>query len=610
MPNNSQQTNLKKKDTIPFQRLEPGNWWINMRNPRLELLVYGQHISSFHIQLEYAGVRIKKTHRVENPNYLFIDLIILPSARAGIIPIQFFKNNNLIYTHSYKLLPREENSAKRKGFDSGDAIYLIMPDRFSNGNSDNNSSEEMLEKTNRRKPYGRHGGNLKGIYNHLDYIEEMGYTAIWLNPVFENNQPKASYHGYAITDFYRIDPRLGSNEMFKALTDECSKRGIKMIMDMVFNHCGNKHWWIKDLPMQDWINHWENFTRSNYRLSTISDPYVSQRDKNLSVKGWFDTHMPDLNLENSFMLTYLIQNSIWWIEYAGLNGIRMDTYPYPDKNSMATWAQQIMLEYPDFNIVGEAWISEASKLCYWQKDFPNKDGFNSHLPSLMDFPMQKSISMAFNEEEGWDTGLTRLYNTLADDHLYPKPLNLMIFADNHDTGRIYHFLGEDIAKLKMVLTYIATTRGILQIYYGTELLMSGNALDGHAHIRQNFPGGWPNDRTNAFTSAGRNTEQNEIFNHIKTLLNYRKQSLALKYGQTMHFIPENGIYVYFRYTIEQCVMIILNNNKKSKKVNTTTYNEILYKYSKGKNIMTKRTINNLQLIKIKAKSAMLIELNY
>jgi glycosidase len=608
MPNNSHQANSQKQNKIPVKKIEPDNWWVNMENPHLQLMVYGEDISSFQIQLEYRGVSIKKIHQVENPNYLFIDLTILPSARSGIIPIHFFKDDKLIYTHSYKLLPREENSAKRKGFDSGDAIYLIMPDRFSNGNTDNNNLVEMLEKNNRRKEYGRHGGDLKGIYNHLDYIEEMGYTAIWLNPVLESNQPKASYHGYAITDFYRIDPRLGSNKAFKALVDECTKRGIKMIMDMVFNHCGNKHWWMKDLPMRDWINHWENFTRSNYRLSTISDPYVSQHDKNLSVKGWFDTHMPDLNLENIFMLTYLIQNSIWWIEYAGLKGIRMDTYPYPDKNSMAIWAQRIMLEYPDFNIVGEAWISEASKLCYWQKDFPNKDGFNSHLPTLMDFPMQKAISMAFNEEEGWDTGLARLYNTLADDHLYPHPLNLMIFPDNHDTGRIYHFLGEDINKLKMALTYVATTRGILQIYYGTELLMSGNGLDGHAHIRQDFPGGWPNDQTNAFSREGRNVEQNKVFKYIKTLLNYRKQSVALKYGQTMHFIPENGIYVYFRYTVEQCIMIILNNNKHGKKINTTAFNEILHKYSRGKNIITRRTIKDLQLIKIKAKSAMLIEL--
>lgn len=609
MPHTYNLSNLKTSKNIILEKIEPSNWWVNMKDPHLQLLIYGKNISSLQVNIKHTGIRIDKINKVGNPNYLFIDLHISQEAQAGIIPIHFTINNKIVFTHPYPLFKRDENSAERKGFDSGDAIYLIMPDRFSNGNTAKNNADGMIEKVRRKASYGRHGGDLKGILNHLDYIEEMGYTAIWLNPVLENNQSHSSYHGYAITDFYQIDTRLGSNEEFKALIQACNKRGIKMIMDMVFNHCGNLHWWMNDLPMNDWVNHWGNFTRSNYRLSTISDPYVSKLDKDYSVKGWFDTNMPDLNLKNNYLLTYMIQNSIWWIEYTKLGGIRMDTYPYPDKDGMAVWTQHIINEYPHFNIVGEAWISEASKLCYWQKDFPNKDGYNSYLPSLMDFPMQEAISKAFNEEEGWNTGMTRLYNTLADDHLYPNPMNMVIFPDNHDLGRIFQLLHKDIHKLKMALSYTLTTRGILQIYYGTELLMSGDGHTGHANIRQDFPGGWPNDNINAFIKEGRTTAQNEIFDYLKKLLNYRKQSEALKYGKTLHFIPENGIYVYFRYTNHHAVMVMLNNNAKgNKKVNTLRFNEILSNYSSAKNIITERSIRNLKAINIKAKSALIIEL--
>jgi glycosidase len=554
-----------------LKRVEPTNWWVGMKDPHLQLMVYGESISSFDIKIKYKGVSVEKINKAENPNYLFIDLVVSEGTQPGVIPIHFIKDNKKAFTYEYQLLERAENSANREGFNSGDAMYLVMPDRFANGNPANDNVEGMLEKANRRLGYGRHGGDLKGIHDYLDFIEEMGYTAIWLNPVMENNQPKASYHGYAITDFYKIDARLGTNEEFKALTKECNNRGIKMIMDMVFNHCGSYHWWMDDLPMHNWINQWEEFTRSNYRLSTISDPYVSEYDKGLSVKGWFDTTMPDLNLENDYMLTYMIQNSVWWIEYAGLRGIRM--------------------------------------LCYWQKDFPNQDGYNSHLPSLMDFPMQSAISKAFCEEEGWDTGLSRLYNTIADDHLYPNPLNMVVFPDNHDEGRILYKLNNDTCKLKMALTYAATIRGILQIYYGTELLMNGNGHKGHDKIRKDFPGGWPNDTINAFTKEGRTPDQNKIFTLIKKLLNYRKQSEALKYGKTLHFIPEKGIYVYFRHTDNEAIMVVLNNNNKGvRQVDTKRFNEILSKYKTGKNIITQRTINSLNTINIKAKSALVIEL--
>ncbi len=604
----SQMTNLYSQNSRVIKKLEPSSWWVGMKDPHLQILIYGNDISKYDISIDYKDVSIQQVHKVENPNYQFIDLLISEEVKAGTFQIKLKSGNKVIETYDYILNEREEDSANRKGFGSEDAMYLIMPDRFANGNPQNDSVPGMSENANRRKDYGRHGGDLKGILDHLDYIQEMGYTAIWLNPVLENNQPRSSYHGYAITDFYQIDARLGSNEEFRELTKACEKHGIKMIMDMVFNHCGSAHWWMDDLPMHDWINQWDEFTRSNYRLSTISDPYVSKYDKDLSVKGWFDTTMPDLNLENKFMLTYMIQNSIWWIEYVGLSGIRMDTYPYPDKNGMAQWTQRILDEYPDFNIVGEAWITEASKLCYWQKDFHNRDGYNSHLPSLMDFPMQDAIKKAFNEEDSWGQGMERLYNTLADDHLYPNPLNMVVFPDNHDEGRILHSLDNDIEKLKMALAYSATTRGILQIYYGTELLMNGDGLKGHANIRKDFPGGWSKDSINAFIKEGRTAEQNQVFNYIKKLLNFRKQSDALKFGKTLHFIPEGGIYVYFRYTDNDCVMVILNNNNSAKKLDTSRFSEKLQEYSEGTNVITGRSINNLKLVNIKAKSALVIQL--
>ncbi len=355
---------MNTNNNIPFQRIEPSNWWVDMKDSGLQLLVYGKNISSYKINIEHKYVLLTKVHTLSNPNYLFLDLIISSEAKPCEFEILFAKNK-ASYKHKYSLKQRDTNSADRQGFDSSDSIYLLMPDRFANGNPTINNIPGMLEKADRKKPYGRHGGDLQGILNHLDYIQDIGFTAIWLNPVLENNQPHSSYHGYAITNFYQVDSRLGSKEEFRNLSLECNKRGIKMIMDMVFNHCGSNHWWMGDLPCEDWINQWDKYTPSNYRLSTISDPYVSYYDKKKSVKGWFDKTMPDLNLENPLLLKYMTQNSIWWIEYACLRGIRMDTYPYPDKFGMAKWVQHIMKEYPDFNIVGEAWITEPSKLCYW-----------------------------------------------------------------------------------------------------------------------------------------------------------------------------------------------------------------------------------------------------
>lgn len=591
------------------ERIEPSSWWIGFKEPTVQLMAYGKDIATLRPEVNYPGVTIERIIAVENPNYLFIDLRIEKNAKPGNVQIQFKQGNRVRTTRTLELLEREKGSAEREGFNQSDAIYLIMPDRFANANPDNDMIPGMLEKPNRAEPYGRHGGDLKGIHENLDFIKNMGFTAIWLNPVQENDQPQASYHGYAITDYYKIDRRLGSNEEYKKLVDACRARGIKMIMDMVFNHCGSKHWWMNDLPTADWVHQYPEFTRSNYRLSTVSDPYASKADLDLTVRGWFDTTMPDMNMKNELVTNYLIQNSIWWIEYAGLQGIRMDTYPYPDKDAMATWMKRIKKEYPDFTVVGESWISNPAKLVYWQKDFPNQDGYNSYMKNLMDFPMAEALGRAFNEGEGWDRGLQRLYDVLADDHLYRYPLHLVVFAENHDLGRMMHFYDGDINKMKMAIAFIGTVRGIPQWYYGSEILMGGDGGRSHAAIRQNYPGGWPGDEVNAFTHEGRTVEQNEVFDYLTKVLNYRKTSDVLHHGNTLHFIPQNEVYVYFRYFDDEAVMVMMNNNPDNNTtVEMSRFNEILKHYSRGKEVITGKQYDKLDKITVPAKSALIIEL--
>ena len=599
---------MAKNSNIALKRVEPLNWWVDMANPNLQLLVYGNNISTADVRINYQGVALKEIIKVENPNYLFVNLHIAPGTKPGSFDIEFVKDKKKVATYPYELKARESNSRLRQGFNASDAIYLVMPDRFANGNPANDDMPAMVEKCDRKAPYGRHGGDLAGIAAHLDFIGDLGMTAIWINPVQENNMPASSYHGYAITDYYLVDARFGTNNDFKQLVDQSHSKGIKIIMDMVFNHCGTRHWWMSDLPMADWINQWTDFTRSNYRLSTISDPYVSKRDYDLAARGWFDNTMADLNLRNPLMLNYLVQNSIWWIEFAGLDGIRQDTYPYPDKQGMAHWARRIAEEYPNFNIVGEAWIAQASKLCYWQKDFPNRDGFNSYLPSLMDFPIQDAIVKAFNEKAGWDSGLMRLYDVLADDHLYPNPLNMVTFGENHDVGRLLHLLKGNVQSLKMAMTFLATTRGIPQLYYGTELLMDGNGFDGHANIRLDMPGGWEGDQINGFTHQGRSSVQNDMVHHISKIFNYRKGSKVLQYGNLLHFVPQDDIYVYFRYLGSQAVMVIMNNNDEVKTVSGSDFDEFLQNYKSGIDVMTGESITALDVFSLPAKSSKVIEL--
>ncbi|SHI35525.1 Glycosidase [Tangfeifania diversioriginum] len=592
---------------IQLERVEPMFWWAGMKSPDLQLMVYGENISETDVSLEYPGVELVSVAKVQNPNYLFIDLKLSETVKPGSFVLLFQKENETVETYKYELKAREKGSASRKGFDQSDVIYLITPDRFVNGNPDNDAVESMKELPDRTDRDGRHGGDIRGIINSLDYLQDMGFTAIWLNPVLENNMTQVSYHGYSTTDFYKVDPRYGSNEEYRELNDELDKRGMKLIMDMIFNHCGSEHWWMEDLPMNDWINNYPEYKITSHRRTVNQDPHASQADYKAMVDGWFVPTMPDLNQENEFMKNYLIQNSIWWIEFVGLEGIRQDTWPYPDKQMMTEWTHRVLEEYPDFNIVGEEWSLNPAIVSYWQKGQRNFDGYECHLPSLMDFPLQDAVSRALRENEDWGSGLVTLYEMLANDFLYPNPENLVVFPDNHDMSRFFVQMGEDVELLKMGIAYFLTTRGIPQLYYGTEVLMS-HPGDHHGDIRAEFPGGWADHDINAFTGEGLTSDQKEVQNYISTIQNWRKNKAVIHHGKLMHFVPENGIYTYFRYNENEVVMVVLNKNREGKTFPTERFSEIIEGYSSGKEIITSESISDLSELKVPAKAAMIIEL--
>lgn len=596
---------IAQKQVIDIQRVEPSFWWVGMNNPELQVLIYGKSIAATSATLQYEGVKIARTEKTENPNYLFLYLEISPSAKAGIIPITFQagKKKRVV---NYELKKRLKPADEFIGFNASDVIYLIMPDRFANGDETNDWSG-MVEKPNRQEPFGRHGGDLKGIEDHLDYIQDLGATALWLNPVQENNQPVASYHGYAITDFYKVDPRIGTNESYVNLVKKCHDKGMKVVMDMVFNHAGSENWFVKDLPSKDWIHQFQEYTSSNYRLAASIDPYASKYDTDKLLQGWFDRTMPDLNQHNPHLATYLIQNSIWWVEYAQLDGIRMDTHPYPYKDFMAKWCQVMKEEYPNLNIVGEVWESPVLLTSYFQANSKNRDGYVGNLPSVTDFPLCFAFGKAFNEKDGWEEGLAKIYYALLQDVAYSNSFNNVIFLDNHDLSRFATVVKGDINKQKMGFAALLTLRGIPQIFYGMELGMPGDASN-HGTLRADMPGGWKTDTANSFTEAGQTPEQNEIFNYLSTLLNWRKKTPVVHTGKFMHFIPENGIYVYFRYNNSESVMVILNNNEEPKTLDTKRFQERLIGFSSGKNVVSNESITNLQNISLPAKSATIIEL--
>ncbi len=589
------------------QHVEPPFWWSGMVHNELQIMVHEPGISTANVRIEQPGIIVNQVVSDQNPNYLFIYLDI-SEAPPCTFKIEFLDGKKVKYVYKYELRKRVENSKNRVSFDASDAIYLLMPDRFSNGDVTNDNMPGALELADRSNPDGRHGGDIKGIINHLDYIKELGFTAIWITPLLENNQPRYSYHGYAITDFYKIDPRFGSNEDYRQLVQIAQNKGLKIIQDMVFNHCGHKHWWLNDLPTSDWLNQWHEFTRTSYRMEPIVDPHSAKTDYNIMVKGWFDINMPDLNQNNHFLSTYLIQNSIWWIEYAGIQGIRIDTQPFAERKFISDWGQHIAEEYPYFRTVGEAWMGIPAMVGYYQGGKSNHDGYNSNIPSLFDFPLYDAIREAFNEKPGWNEGLLRLYNMLSLDFLYADPYNLVVFPDNHDVSRISGTISKDVDKLKLLLTFVFTTRGIPMMYYGTELLMDGNDHEGHGKIRLPFPGGWNDDKINAFATSGRTEDQNKIVNHIRTLLGFRKANAALHYGNLKQFIPHDNVYVYFRYDDNSTIMVVLNSNDEPRVLNTKRFAEATNGFETGMELFSEQVFEIGEDWILPAKTSMVLKL--
>ncbi len=606
-----------------IQQVCPPHWWAGMKNENLQLLVYGENIGKSEVKTDYEGIQVS-TQTVENPNYLFLDLVIGQTTNPGKIPFQFDGPNGK-FTYEYELKERKpkwrktsslstpfkkinERQKLQRTINPSDFIYLIMPDRFSNGNEVNDKVEGMNEQSlNRKEMYDRHGGDLRGIINNLDYLEELGITAIWLNPILVNDQPEYSYHGYAATDHYNIDPRFGTMEDYLELIEKCHERGMKMIKDVIHNHIGNEHWIFEDLPSKDWVHQWDKFTRTCYRATALFDPYGSEHDQELMLNGWFDHHMPDLDQTNQFLANYIIQNNIWWIEHAQIDGFRMDTYTYSDPEFLKTWEDAIFAEYPKFGMFGEAWVHGAPTQAYFHGNTIIDKPFKNDMPSLADFQLYYAINKALNEPFGWTEGVSRLYYTLAKDYLYKDPYQNVVFLDNHDASRYYSVVGEDIDKHKMGLAFLLTTRGIPCMYYGTEILMK-NFSDPDGKVREDFPGGWQNDAVNKFKKEGRNEQENDVFDYVKTLANYRKNNRVLQSGKLMQFVPNDGVYTYFRYNQNKTVMIVMNSNEKEIELDCAPFAERMDGFTNAKNIITDETVSDLKILKIPAETTLVLEL--
>ena len=592
-----------------IERVEPPFWWKGMHNPQLQLMIYGENVAGLKPEIEYNGIAIKKTALVENRNYLFIYLDVEQEVTPGEFAIQFKNSENRVIDRiDYRLLPREKDAAKRKGYDNSDVMYLITPDRFVNGDTSNDNIDQMPDKVNRSDKWARHGGDIRGIINSIGYIADLGFTAIWLNPVLENNQPKASYHGYSTTDFFKVDPRFGTNSEYEELSGKARDKGVKIIMDMIMNHCGSEHWWMDDLPSDDWINNPDDFFITNHRRTTLRDPYVSNYDREHFTDGWFVPSMPDLNQRNPLLADYLIQNTLWWIEYLNLAGIRMDTYSYSDKDFMKDWTCAVMDEYPDFNICGEEWSLNPAVLAYWQKGKKNPDGYTSCLPGLLDFPLQNALKNALTEQESWNSGMINLYEMLSNDFLYADPFKHVIFPDNHDMSRIFTQLNEDIGLFKLAVSFFATMRGTPQFYYGTEILMSNTGDNSHGNIRSDFPGGWEGDKVNAFTNQGLTNEQKEARRFIRKLLNWRKTATAVHDGKLIHFVPTNGVYTYFRFNDQMKVMVVLNKTANRQNVDLTRFSELRIKGATAKNIITGKEITLNNNLTVDSKQPLILEI--
>lgn len=585
-------------------KVEPPFWWEGMKNSSLMITLYGDNLTDYSVHS--ADLNLTDVVRLANPNYLFV-YADLTSSKAGDYTLVLEHPSKPSIKMAYELKQRRGDSALRKGYDSSDFIYLIMPDRFANGDATNDSHPDLHEQANRNDPWGRHGGDLQGIIDNLDYIEQLGVTAIWNTPVLEDNDPKGSYHMYAASDVYQIDRRFGSNEKYKQLSEELKKRDMKLIMDYVVNHWGLEHYMIKDLPSNDWINQWDEFTPSSHAKEIFSDPYAAEVDLKHLVNGWFVQSMADLNQKQPQLLKYLTQNAIWWIEYADLSGFRVDTYPYNSRDEVTMWSKAIMDEYPNFSIVAESWVINPIHLSYWQKDSPiaAMSGFNSQVTHVKDFALFAAVHEVFNEETPWwDQKMNKIYKVFQNDFVYANPHDLMVFLENHDTTRINEIV--DFDDYKLMTTLLATVRGVPQTYSGTEISIKGSKEKGDADLRKDFPGGWPDDSRSAFTSAGRTDVENKYFDFTARLFNWRKTEPIIHHGKTMHFAPQNEVYVYFRYTDNKTIMVVLNANDEDQTLNMQRFNQRIGNAQIGKDVFSKAVTPLTGQLPIPANSTKII----
>lgn len=605
--NNPLQFLLGNEKAETVERIEPAFWWCGMKNTQLQLMVYGTNIATYKPTINYPGIVLQSVHPMESPNYLILYLDV-KDAIPGKFSIEFVKGKKKL-SYAYELKERKGKGEDKVGFNSSDVVYLLMPDRFANGDETN---DKVMMKypyaVNRKDVSARHGGDLAGIMQHLDYLDSLGITAIWTTPVLENDMGDGSYHGYAATDYYRIDPRLGSNEDYVRLVDLLHKRGMKMIMDMVFNHCGSKHPWLIDLPMRNWFNNPFEYVQTNHNKTSFFDPYAADIDKEEMTDGWFVPTMPDLNQRNQYVADYLIQNSIWWVEYANLDGIRQDTYPYPDGDMMVRWCKEVFEEYPNLNIVGESMITNPTGAAYWQRKSPvNKNG-NTELKSVMDFHLQSIASKAFQEETSWNTGLQLIFEHLAYDFCYADINNVMRLFENHDTDRFLVEAPKNLDAYKQAVAFLLTIPGIPQLYYGQELLMTGNTKIDYGYIRPDMPGGWKGDTTNVFDKKGRTPMQQEAFDFMRKLLQWRKGNEVISNGRMKHFMPRNNVYVYERSYNGKSVLVIMNGVSKEADLELAHYKEVIGNKTSGTDVLTGKVIQLGEILHLLPKEVLVVEL--
>jgi len=585
-----------------------------MKDPNLQLILYGPNAGTLTYSVTYPGVKLVKAHKVENPNYAFLDLTIAPGTKAGTLKLIGKKGDQTVMT-SYELKART-GKPKGLGVSSADLVYLLIPDRFSNADESNDKFAGMADpNADRKNPFYRHGGDLQGIINHLDYLKELGVTALWTTPILENDQPltdegdskRAAYHGYAFTDHYSVDRRFGGNEAYLKLVQAAHAKGIKVVQDAVYNHVGINHWFVKDLPMKDWIHQWPAYTGTSHKNQVVFDPYASQFDKKLLLDGWFVPFMADLNHNNPYVANFLIQHALWTVETFGVDAWRIDTYLYNELGFMNRCNQALITEYPHIHIFGEAWVSNVISQAYFVRnkiEFP----FKSNMPGALDFQLYSAVNDALREGIGGNDGADRVHQTLAQDAVYQKPLDLVTFLDNHDTDRFFSVIGENYNKYRIGLTWLLTTRGIPTIYYGTEILMKNFKNPSDAEVRRDFPGGFAGDKENKFTAEGRSKRENEAFDFVKTLANYRQKTPVLQSGKLMQFVPQDGLYVYFRYNENQSVMVVTNVTNDEKTLETGRFAERMKGFSHARNVLNDETLPDLKTVRIPARTALVLEL--